>query len=145
MKNENDRWLDAFTEFLRTMDESSSDRLGEIYDEAIQFSDPVNEALGLAQLKAVYRDFFKQLENIDFQILDRAAGTPTSFIHWEMTYSFKGRPRKLPGVTTVQFSESGKVLNQKHFWDASEGIFGEFPLIGLMQKAIRKLVRVKHT
>ena len=144
MKTESNAWLDAFTQFIRTMDESSSGRLEEVYDEAIQFSDPINEARGLVQLKAVYRDLFKQLESIEFRILDSTTGTPTSFIHWEMTYHFRGKPRKLPGITTVQFSKSGKALLQKDFWDASEGVFREFPLMGLVQKGIRKLVRVKY-
>ena len=95
------------------MDESSCERLGDIYDEAVHFTDPVNEASGLDQMETVYRDLFKQLKQITFRIMDQAAGDPTSFIHWEMSYQLRGSSRKLPGITMLGSNHSGNVILRK--------------------------------
>ncbi len=144
MKSASNRPVDCFVLFLQTMDESSCERLGDIYDEAVHFTDPVNEASGLDQMETVYRDLFKQLKQITFRIMDQAAGDPTSFIHWEMSYQFRGKSRKLPGITMLGFNHSGKVILQKDYWDASKGVYEEFPLMGVATRTLRKIVRVKH-
>lgn len=144
VKSDSNKPLDSFVHFLQTMDESSCERLGDIYDEAVHFADPVNEANGLRQMETVYRDLFKQLKQITFRIMDQAAGDPTSFIHWEMSYQFRGKPRKLPGITVLRFNHSGKVIMQQDYWDASKGVYEEFPLMGVATRTLRKIVRVKH-
>ena len=136
--------LEPYIQFLTNLGESSVEHLGDLYDESIDFRDPINSAIGLQQLEAVYLDLFKQLKDITIRVTDHAQGMPASFIHWEMSYLFRKKPRRIDGITMVRHNESGKIIQQRDYWDASHGVYGEFPLMGISMKAIHKLVRIKH-
>jgi len=118
------------------------DRLSEYYSESATLTDPVNSATGLDEVKLVYRDLFKQLGNVKMTVTDMAGDGQAGFLKWSMAYTFRKKPREIPGVSHVTFTEDGKIATQRDYWDASDGVYGEFPGLGLAIRSIRKMIRV---
>jgi len=136
--------LSSFSSFLAELRPGSLDHLETYYSDRIDFKDPINEGQGLAYLKFVFEDFFKQLQQPTFELLESRGDDQAAFIKWVLLYKFRGKQRELPGVTFVSFEESGKVCRHEDFWDAAHGVYGEFPLLGLSLRSIQKALRVKN-
>lgn len=115
-----------------------------VYDSKIIFQDPVNRAEGLPQLETVFKDLFKQLQNVRMTIRSTQGNNAHGFILWTMDYEFRGNRRSIDGVTYAEFSATGQTKEQKDYWDSAFPIYGEFPLVGLAMKGIRRIVSVKH-
>lgn len=135
--------LASFSNFLVHLSPNSLDTLAEHYNDRIEFQDPINQGQGLDYLKLVFADFFKQLQEPSFELLASSGNEESGFVKWILNYKFRGKARQLPGVTFVAFDQSGKVIQHEDFWDASHGVYGEFPLLGLSLRSIQKVLRVK--
>lgn len=143
MKTDIELQLESYIQFLTNLSESSMDHLERLYDKSIDFRDPINSAVGLRQLEAVYLDLFKQLKQISIQVTGQVAGVSGSFIHWDMSYSFRRKKRNIEGITMIRLNNVGKIIYQRDYWDASHSVYGEFPLLGTVIRFIHKLVCVK--
>tara|TARA_A100001037_G_scaffold288130_1_gene298400 strand:- start:184 stop:618 length:435 start_codon:yes stop_codon:yes gene_type:complete len=129
-------------QFLEGLQPDSLHSLGEVYDEAVQFTDPLNQATGLEQLREVYVDLFRQLEEIRMTLREVQANPQGGFLLWTMDYRFRRKPRTIQGVTHALVNRSGRVTHQSDYWDASFPVYGEFPVVRTLMKAIRRMVRV---
>ncbi len=130
--------------FFDSLTQESLKELNLIYHPDVQFKDPINEASGLAQLDHVFKDLFTQLQDITIKVTDRGGDSTSGFIRWTMDYRFRRHNRSIDGVTHAKFDERGLITHQTDFWDASFPIYGEFPIVGLTMRGIRRIVRVRH-
>lgn len=129
--------------FLAELSPDSLGRLGDYYSERIHFTDPVNEGHGLDDLTAIFEDLFKQLKDISMDLTISRGDENEAFIKWVMRYRFRGKERELPGVSYFTFSKDGKVSSQQDYWDASVGVYAEFPGVGMTLRGLKKLVKVR--
>lgn len=118
------------------------EKLGDYYTDDATLTDPINTARGLDEVKLVYKDLFKQLGNVKMTVHEMSGDEGKGFLAWTMTYTFRGKAREIHGVSQVTFSAGGKIAAQRDYWDASDGVYGEFPGLGLAIRSIRKMVRV---
>lgn len=129
--------------FLAEFSPDSISRLGDYYSERIHFTDPMNEGHGLDDLAVIFEDLFKQLKNISMDLTDSRGDENAAFLKWVMRYRFRGKERELPGVSYFTFHKDGRVSSQQDYWDASVGVYAEFPGIGLTLRSLKRLVRVR--
>ena len=125
------------------MDPECTSELADFYSENIHFIDPINEGRGLDDLQAIYQDLFKKLKNISIDVTDSRGDEQECFLRWVMRYQFRNKHRELPGASYFTFSKDGKVASQHDYWDASIGVYSEFPGLGLAIRRIKKLVQVR--
>jgi hypothetical protein len=145
MKNESKRQgLARFTDLLAAFNVHSTNRLGEVYQSNVAFKDPINRANGIKELKAVFFDLQKQLTDIRFDLKEPALGELDAYVAWTMHYRFRGRKRSIPGVSRIRQNDAGYVIEQEDYWDASFGVYAEFPLLGFAIRTLRRLLKVKH-
>ncbi len=134
--------LERNRELFHSVTAELVDSLGDYYADDATLTDPINAAKGLGEVKLVYKDLFKQLGNVQMTVSDMAGDDNAGFLRWTMSYTFRKKPREIPGVSYVTFTPEGKILSQHDYWDASDGVYGEFPGLGLAIRGIRKMVRV---
>lgn len=130
--------------FFDTLSESTLAHLDTLYHPDIQFQDPINQANGIEQLNSVFKDLFHQLKEIEIRVGDRQGDAHSGFLRWTMKYRFRRHHRTIEGTTHASFNADGLVKTQTDFWDASFPIYGEFPLVDLAMKGIKKVVTVRH-
>jgi hypothetical protein len=129
--------------FFQQMTADSVNRVAELYAEKASFRDPVNEVLGAKAIEAVMADLFHQLKNIRIVVREMLGDDRTGCLLWTMHYDFRGKSRSLPGVSHFRFNDQGLVINQEDYWDASFVLYGEFPILGFLMRAIKRMVRVR--
>ena len=136
--------INRLTDLFERLNPKTLEDLDKFYCDTVTFSDPINQAQGIHQLKTVFADLFKQLQNIRIQVRHQSGNRDQGFIKWTMTYEFRGKRRSIDGVTFAAFNEHGLISEQSDYWDASFPIYGEFPLMTFIMRGIRRIVAVKH-
>ncbi len=131
-----------FTEFLESFSEEKLDEIDQLYAEKIDFKDPINQTKEREHFKRIEADLFKQLKEIKFEIVASKGDDHEAMVKWVMRYRFRFWKREIEGMSHLKFNEQNQIYFQHDFWDASFAIYGEFPLIGLAMKGIRKILRV---
>ena len=131
------------TSFLATLKPESTTKLADFFSEKVDYIDPVNEGRDIEDLQAIYEDLFKKLQNISVEVIESQGDDKACFLKWVMRYQFRGKGRELPGVSHFTFAQDGKVTSQRDYWDASVGVYSEFPGLGLAIRKIKKLIQVR--
>ena len=119
------------------------DHLGDVYSPGVEFRDPMHQTRGLAELRRVYEHMFHQLKGVSVTVKDAHGDERTGFLLWTMTYQFRGGARTITGTSHLTFAPDGRVASQHDHWDASFPVYGEFPLIGLAMRGIKRMLSLK--
>ena len=117
--------------------------LGDVYSPGVEFRDPLHQVKGLPALRDVFEQMFKQLGDLVVEVKDAHGDERTGFALWEMRYRFRGAERVIAGTSHLRFAADGRVAAQTDHWDASFPVYGEFPVMGLAMRGIRRLVATK--
>jgi hypothetical protein len=133
-----------FMAFMESLSPETCQALEDVYERELSFEDPINQASNIPELRALFEDLFKQLKQIRIEIKHHALGGKRHFISWHMAYTFRGKPRSLDGVSEIELGPTSKVCWQRDYWDASTGVYAEFPLMRTALGALKKLVAVKQ-
>ena len=129
--------------FFQEMKESNVGRVKELYAPDATFRDPINEVSGATAIEAVMADLFRQLKNIRVVVREMRGDEDAGCLLWTMHYNFRGNTRSIPGVSHFRFNQAGLVTAQEDYWDASFVLYGEFPLLGMIMRGIKRMARVK--
>lgn len=135
--------LTAIAGFFNGLSPGKLDSLGDIYSPGIEFNDPLHQTHGLTALRQVFEHLFQQLKDLSVIVQDAHGDERTGFLLWEMSYELRGARRTIQGMTHVRFAPDGRVCAQTDHWDASFPVYGEFPLLGLTLRGIKRLVAAK--
>ncbi|MDC0267720.1 hypothetical protein OAK97_00260 [bacterium] len=81
---------------------------------------------------------------IRFDLKEPALGDFDAYVAWTMHYRFRGRKRSIPGVSRIRQNAAGYVIEQEDYWDASFGVYAEFPLLGFAIRSLHRFLKVKH-
>ncbi|MEN9992148.1 MAG: hypothetical protein RLZZ224_1850 [Verrucomicrobiota bacterium] len=145
MMKESKLSLAKMAAFFSEMSPENVIQVRELYAQNATFRDPINEVKGSQAIEEVMADLFRQLKNIRVVVRDMHGNEDAGCLLWNMHYEFRGKSRTIPGVSHFRFNEEGKVTAQEDFWDASFVLYGEFPLLGLAMRGIRRMVQVKSS
>ncbi len=55
----------------------------------------------------------------------------------------RSKDRVITGTSHLQFAPDGRVAVQRDHWDASFPVYGEFPLLGWVMRAIQRRAAIK--
>ncbi len=135
--------LTSIAGFFNGLAPGKLDALGDIYSPGIEFRDPLHQVHGLAALRQVFEHLFQQLKDLSIIVTDAHGDDRTGFLLWEMSYSFRGAQRVITGTSHIRFAADGRVAAQTDHWDASFPVYGEFPVLGLAMRGIKRLVTAK--
>ncbi|WP_085594762.1 MULTISPECIES: nuclear transport factor 2 family protein [unclassified Pseudomonas] len=127
-------FLDHFAREFATLGAHNLDRLGQLYSDDIQFTDPLHEVHGLASL----RDYFAQLYanvrelRFDFHGSDQCA-EGQGYLRWTMSYRHPrlngGDLIQVAGCSHLQWRDA-LVYRHRDYFDAGALLYEHLPLIG---------------
>ncbi|HIN59876.1 MAG TPA: nuclear transport factor 2 family protein [Gammaproteobacteria bacterium] len=133
----------GFTKFISTFGSGRLEALPEIYSSTIQYEDPINKVQGLDHLRLVFEDLLKIFSDIKIQVMESASTNHSGYVRWLMIYRFGKKEYAIDGISRLEFDSSGLICKHKDYWDASFPLYGTFPILGLLMRAIKKMVSVK--
>ena len=133
----------GFIKFLSTFGPNSINELSNLYSPIIEYEDPINKVEGLHHLSLVFEDLFRVFSEINIEVKETLSTDHAAFVRWEMTYQFRKKEYNIDGVSYLEFNISGLICKHKDFWDASFPLYGTFPCLGFLMRAIKKMASVR--
>ena len=114
----------AFFENLTTEDLA---RFETVFAADARFSDPFNDARGLAAVRRVFEKMFEDVDHHSFKILDHALAGKRAYLNWEFRFIPRGKTTEwlICGMSTVDFGDDGKVTAHIDHYDAASQIYGK--------------------
>lgn len=109
------------------------------YDEDIYFRDSVQELRGMEDFKVMTENLTRRSKDLTMNIVNAVQHENIIFIEWEMTIKFKKNPSSvLYGSSRLTFSDEGKILEQRDYYDLWGDIFDNIPRFGKMYRRFMK-------
>ena len=132
--------IDRLIEYFEQLTPTDVDRMGEYYDSAAYFRDPFNEVHTLAEIQAIFRNMYQQVEAPSFKVLDCYKAENGVTLTWDFSFRLRlpGKPqRSIHGLTLLHFNDEGKVQYHRDYWDAAQELYEQLPVIGSVFRWLR--------
>lgn len=124
--------LQKFIHYYESFDVSNKELFVSLYSQDIIFSDPFKTLKGREK---VYEYFLQQMERVttcNFIIGDIMQDKDMAAVVWKMQFSHpmmaKGRLIDVHGMSHLKFDS--KIIYHKDFFDSSELIYRQIPVVG---------------
>jgi limonene-1,2-epoxide hydrolase len=109
------------------------------YDDNIHFRDTVQEIHGIEAFKAMVQRLTKRSQELRMNIINAMMEGKIIFVEWEMVINFrKTKTSVLHGASRLTLNETGKIIDQRDYYDLWGDIFDNIPGFG---KLYRKFMR----
>ena len=109
------------------------------YDNDILFRDTVQEIRGIEEFTAMTERLTKRSKDLSMKIVNAVQSDKIVFLEWEMTIKFKKNPSSvLYGTSRLTLNKSGKIEEQRDYYDLWGDIFDNIPWFG---KAYRRFMK----
>lgn len=117
-------------------------RFDTVFAADARFSDPFNDARGVAAVRRVFEKMFDDVDHHSFKVLDHAVTGNRAYLNWEFRIVPKGKSAewRIDGMSTIDFREDGKVTAHIDHYDAASQIYEKIPLLGALMKALRRRI-----
>lgn len=136
--------LDELVAYFETLTPERVAEMGRYYADDAYFKDPHNEVRRLADIQAIFRRMFEQVDEPRFSILERVGAGDTVALVWEMRFRFRRFRRRevqlIRGMSHLRFAADGRVCFHRDYWDAAEELYEKIPLLGALMRGLRRAV-----
>lgn len=134
--------IEPFQHYLETLTPQTVTGLGALVAHDVRFIDPFHDVRGAAVMEKVFAAIFISLTNVRFTVADRAWSGSAWYLRWR----FEGERRQggqiiaFDGMSEIHFDHDGKVRYYRDHWDAAQGLYERFPLIGFILRWLRRRI-----
>ncbi|AQU84634.1 MAG: nuclear transport factor 2 family protein [Halomonas sp.] len=136
----NEQALANFCAFFNKLDNTYTEKLYEVYTEEVVFDDPLHHVEGRAALERYFATMYENVERCQFTYHTQQHQANQAFVTWTMEFIHprlaRGQPILVEGCSALTFSDDGRVLRHRDYFDAGAMLYEHLPLIG---RAIRWL------
>ena len=130
----------SLVEFYEALSPESVTRLHEFYAADAYFKDPFNEMRGVPAIERVFSHMYSQVADPRFVVLERVVAENGVLLVWTMHFrrpGGKGAAQVIRGASHLKFSEQGKVVWHRDYWDAAEELYAKLPVIGWLMRFLK--------
>jgi hypothetical protein len=107
-----------------------------LYDEHIQFQDPLQRVSGLAAYAELNRRFLARARKLDITVEDVAEQDGVLFASWRMHFAPRlGPEMTLEGVSHLRLRE-GRIVSQRDHFDIAGGVASAVPGLSSLYRAV---------
>ena len=139
----NPQHIDALVDYFEHITPAGVETMGDYYDESAYFRDPFNEVHTLAEIQAIFRKMYQQVDEPHFKILARYISDNAVTLTWDFSFRMKlpaSQEKQIHGLTLLHFNDAGKVIYHRDYWDAAQELYEQIPAIGVVFKLMRKMI-----
>lgn len=128
--------LDKFCAFFNKLDKTYTEKLDEIYTDAVIFIDPLHRIEGRAPLEAYFGTLYENVTSCGFTFHDTQRQGDTAFVTWTMQLIHPrldgGRMVTVEGCSRLAFAddETGRVKYHRDYFDAGAMLYERLPVMG---------------
>ena len=133
--------IDNYVKLFETLDLENLNKFDELLDENIYFEDPFNKVNGIENFKTIFSNTLKNLDDVEFKVLNIISKNNIHIIKWEMIYFAFNKNNSIFGLSEVTISENDKIVSHIDYWDSYNNFYTKIPFFGLIFQFFLSLVR----
>ena len=139
MKKKNN--IENYIKLFENLNLENLNKFDELLDENIYFEDPFNNVNGIENFKKIFSNTLKNLDDVQFKVLNIISKNNIHIIKWEMIYFAFNKYNSIFGVSEVTVSDNNKIVSHIDYWDSYNKFYTKIPFFGLIFKFVLSLVR----
>ena len=139
MKKKND--IDNYIKIFESLNLGNINKFDELLDENIYFEDPFNKVNGIENFKRIFSNTLKNLDNVEFKVLNIISKNNIHIIKWEMIYFAFNKNNSIFGLSEVTTSENNKIVSHIDYWDSYNNFYSKIPFFGRIFEFVLSLVK----
>lgn len=133
--------IEKFVSLYQDLNQSSVDRLSDVYASSICFVDPVTTHTGIHQVSDYFAQLLQNTHNCRCLVTRVLTEGDHYTVRWEMLFShprlLKGKTIKVDGMSELTVVHD-KVVYQRDFYDLGEMVYQHIPFLGWLINKIKK-------
>ena len=128
-------FLNDFARAFAALDADNLERLRQLYDDEVHFSDPLHEVHGLAALRDYFDNLYANVEALEFDFhgMDQVRDGE-GYLRWSMRYRHprlaSGQVICVEGCSFLRWNAAGRVVRHRDYFDAGALLYEHLPLLG---------------
>jgi hypothetical protein len=134
-------WLENFIDIYQKLSTDNLSLLELLYDQDIQFQDPMHQITGFSALHDYFSQLYKNVSACDFEITQVLHQDDQAAIYWRMSYSHKrlnqGKAIIVEGHSLIKGLDK-KVIYHRDYLDLGQMFYQHLPVLGGVIKWLNK-------
>ena len=139
MKKKNN--IENYIKLFENLNLENLNKFDELLDENIYFEDPFNKVYGIKNFKRIFSNTLKNLDDVQFKVLNIISKNNIHIIKWEMIYFAFNKNNSIFGLSEVTIGVNKKIVSHIDYWDSYNNFYTKIPIFGLIFKFVLSLVR----
>jgi len=134
-----------YADFFETINSKTPlEEYKEFFDENSYFEDPFQKVTGVVKIYNIFEDMYIKLFNPRFEIYEVVSNENISYIKWKFLYQVneKSSVDSFIGISRIELSDDGKVMEHVDYWDTGSNIYEKIPLLGSIIRYIKSKIHV---
>ena len=133
--------IENYVKLFESLNLENLHKFDKLLDENIYFEDPFNKVYGIENFKRIFSNTLKNLDDVEFKVLNIISKNNIHIIKWEMIYFAFNKNNSILGLSEVTIDTNEKIVSHIDYWDSYNNFYIKIPIFGLMFKFILSLVR----
>ena len=132
--------IENYVKLFESLNLKNLHKFDKLLDENIYFEDPFNKVYGIENFKRIFSKTLKNLDDVEFKVLNIISKNNIYIIKWEMIYFAFNKTNSIFGLSEVTISENNKIVSHIDYWDSYNNFYTKIPFFGLIFKFVLSLV-----
>ena len=133
--------IEKYIKLFESLNLKNLHKFDKLLDENIYFEDPFNKVYGIENFKKIFSNTLKNLDDVEFKVLNIISKNNIYIIKWEMIYFAFNKNNSIFGLSEVTIDTNEKIVSHIDYWDSYNNFYVKIPIFGLIFKFILSLVR----
>ena len=130
--------INKYKKAFENLEVTNINSLLNLVDDNVVFEDPFNTIIGKDNLRELFLEMFKKLQQPKFKVLNIFYKQDLTIIKWTFSCEILRKKICFDGLSEVTV-KNGKIIKHLDFWDSGKNFYSQVPILGRIFKKIHNI------
>ena len=130
--------INKYKNAFENLEVTNINSLLNLVDDNVVFEDPFNTIIGKENLRELFLEMFKKLQQPKFKVLNIFYKQNLAIIKWNFSCKIFRKDICFDGLSEVTVN-NGKIKKHLDFWDSGKKFYTQVPILGRIFKKIHNI------
>ena len=130
--------INEYKNAFENLEVTNINSLLNLVDDNVVFEDPFNTIVGKNNLRELFLEMFKKLQQPKFKVLNIFYKQNLAIIKWNFSCKIFRKDISFDGFSEV-IVKNGKIKKHLDFWDSGKNFYTQVPILGRIFKKIHNI------
>ena len=130
--------INKYKNAFENLEVTNINSLLNLVDDNVVFEDPFNTIIGKENLRELFLEMFKKLQQPKFKVLNIFYKQNLAIIKWNFSCKIFRKDICFDGLSEVTVN-NGKIKKHLDFWDSGKNLYTQVPILGRIFKKIHNV------